>query len=206
MITTKFCKCQDSFAVVTCANFHCDLTPINKITAKCWFYNIWILNAISLVKWTPEWRHSHHKVTARSVMTNDQYKLWYLFWLEHRSGHFHLKSWQKYDEYFQAVLNPTLGYRSKVGPENTPRRSQLTRRKIEETSCHWSVNRNQIYLHIVDILKAQKGCTEIVVYEKAAQKNVICNYVWVKSAGSICKFILLLKHHWVPYLHSFKVD
>ena len=52
VITTKFCTCHDSTAVMACAKFCSDLIPRDGMTAKLDIHFIWILRQISRVAWT----------------------------------------------------------------------------------------------------------------------------------------------------------
>ena len=53
VIATKFCTWHDSWAVVTCAKFCCDMINCNWIRAKWIFHRIWIVMEKVLVKWVP---------------------------------------------------------------------------------------------------------------------------------------------------------
>ena len=53
-ITTNFCTCHDSTAVVACAKFCSDIFPSIKMTAKWNLDGIWILVEKSLVQQSPE--------------------------------------------------------------------------------------------------------------------------------------------------------
>ena len=53
MITTQFCTCHDSTAVVACAKLWSDLMSSNRITTIQTFYRIWIMIINSLVQWRP---------------------------------------------------------------------------------------------------------------------------------------------------------
>ena len=55
VIATKFGTWHDSWAVVACAKFCCDMINCNWIRAKWFFHRIWIVMEKSLVKWVPEW-------------------------------------------------------------------------------------------------------------------------------------------------------
>ena len=53
VITTIFGTWHDSWAVVACAKFCCDMVISNWIRAKWNFHRIWIVMEKSLVKWAP---------------------------------------------------------------------------------------------------------------------------------------------------------
>ena len=54
VIATIFGTWHDSWAVVACAKFCCDVIISNWIRAKWNFHHIWIVMEKSLVKWVPE--------------------------------------------------------------------------------------------------------------------------------------------------------
>ena len=54
VIVTIFGTWHDSWAVVACAKFCCDVIISNWIRAKWIFHHIWIVMEKSLVKWVPE--------------------------------------------------------------------------------------------------------------------------------------------------------
>ena len=54
VIATKFGTWHDSWAVVACAKFCCDMINCNWIRAKWIFHRIWIMMENSLVKWVPD--------------------------------------------------------------------------------------------------------------------------------------------------------
>ena len=54
VIATIFGTWHDSWAVVACAKFCCDMVISNWIRAKWNFHRIWIVMEKSLVKWAPE--------------------------------------------------------------------------------------------------------------------------------------------------------
>ena len=53
LITTKFCTCHDSIAVVACAKFCSNIRSRNEATMKWIFYQIWFWRGKLLVKWVP---------------------------------------------------------------------------------------------------------------------------------------------------------
>ena len=53
VIATIFGTWHDSWAVMACAKFCCDMITSNWIRAKCNFHRIWIVMEKSLVKWVP---------------------------------------------------------------------------------------------------------------------------------------------------------
>ena len=54
VIATKFGTWHDSWAVVACAKFCCDMINCNWIRAKWIFHRIWIVMEKLLVKWVPD--------------------------------------------------------------------------------------------------------------------------------------------------------
>ena len=62
VIATIFGTWHDSWAVVACAKFCCDMITSNWITAKWNFHRIWIVMEKSLVKWVPNPHVSHFVV------------------------------------------------------------------------------------------------------------------------------------------------
>ena len=64
VIATIFGTWHDSWAVVACAKFCCDMVTSNWIRAKWNFHRIWIVMDKSLVKWAPgwllAWQHHDH--------------------------------------------------------------------------------------------------------------------------------------------------
>ena len=54
VIATIFGTWHDSWAVVACAKFCCDVIISNWIRAKWNFHHIWIVMEKSLVKWVPD--------------------------------------------------------------------------------------------------------------------------------------------------------
>ena len=86
VITTKFCTCHDSCAVMACAKFCCDMYNSKWITAKRNFHQIWIVMANSLVTWVtgPSWDWDVVCQTDLTlVMLNffSQQKLKYIFYM-----------------------------------------------------------------------------------------------------------------------------
>ena len=59
VIATKFGTWYDSWAVVACAKFCCDMINCNWIRAKWIFHRIWIVMEKSLVKWVPGFKISN---------------------------------------------------------------------------------------------------------------------------------------------------
>ena len=61
VIATIFGTWHDSWAVVACAKFCCDVIISNWIRAKWNFHHIWIVMEKSLVKWVPDTCLKKHK-------------------------------------------------------------------------------------------------------------------------------------------------
>ena len=68
VIATIFGTWHDSWAVVACAKFCCDVIISNWIRAKWNFHHIWIVMKKSLVKWVPVSLHCITKAVLWSLL------------------------------------------------------------------------------------------------------------------------------------------
>ena len=68
VIATEFGTWYDSWAVVACAKFWCDMINCNWIRAKWIFHRIWIVIEKSLVKWVPDPRPQSRSVRKYFVL------------------------------------------------------------------------------------------------------------------------------------------
>ena len=66
-ITTKFCTCHDSTAVMPCTKFHSDHFTATWMRAECNFHGIWITMEKLFVKLAP---------VSQRCITSDENKVW----------------------------------------------------------------------------------------------------------------------------------